>query len=116
MLGRATARRAALGKRCCCACGYNGRFAQVGPDRARESGAHCPRCGCDFSERPPRSYAEMEGIDLNPGAATDPARGRPDLEARFVERWLAFVFVLLLALALAIGLLSELISPIAGRL
>ena len=25
----------------------------------------CPRCGCDLAERPPRSYAQMEGLDAD---------------------------------------------------
>lgn len=79
-----------LHQRQCVACGYAGRFV----DRAGQT--HCPRCACDFAERPPKSYAEMEGIDqLEPSsrrramlAASEP----PAREWRLVERWLLFLF------------------------
>lgn len=51
----------------------------------------CPRCGCDMAARPPRSYAEMEGLfELVPDArAEDPAvRVRADAAA---VRWLLVV-------------------------
>lgn len=28
----------------------------------RELLDHCHECGCDFTDRPPRSYAELEGL------------------------------------------------------
>jgi hypothetical protein len=28
----------------------------------REGGSCCDRCGCLFDERPPRSYADLEGL------------------------------------------------------
>lgn len=77
-------------QRQCVACGYSGRFVD------RPGQTHCPRCTCDFGSRPPRSYAEMEGIDqlestgrrrAAPLASDPPAR-----EWRLVERWLLFLF------------------------
>ncbi|MFN9076648.1 MAG: hypothetical protein ACK5WD_05535 [bacterium] len=79
-----------LHQRQCVACGYGGRFV----DRPGQS--HCPRCACDFAERPPKSYAEMEGIDqLEPAAkrrASFVASEPPAREWRLVERWLLFLF------------------------
>ena len=52
----------------------------------------CPRCGCDLSARPPRSYAEMEGLfELDAAEVPDPAalaRARADAAA---ARWLLVV-------------------------
>lgn len=71
---------------------------------------HCPRCGCDFAERPPRSYAEMEGIELGarPAAPVD----AQTLESRMVERWLAFLFVVIIGAAIAVGLVTQLLAPV----
>jgi hypothetical protein len=79
-----------LHQRQCVACGYAGRFVE------RPGQTHCPRCSCDFIERPPRSYAEMEGIDqLEPSVARR-ARSQsfepPAREWRIVERWLLVLF------------------------
>lgn len=52
----------------------------------------CPRCGCDLTSRPLRSYAEMEGLfeldasEVPEGAAV--ARARADAAA---ARWLLVV-------------------------
>lgn len=52
----------------------------------------CPRCGCDLSARPPRSYAEMEGLfELDAAEVPEPAalaRARADAAA---ARWLLVV-------------------------
>lgn len=52
----------------------------------------CPRCGCDLQARPPRSYAEMEGLHEleapSPAAADALARARADAAA---ARWLVVV-------------------------
>jgi hypothetical protein len=79
-----------LHQRQCVACGYAGRFVD------RPGQANCPRCSCDFAERPPKSYAEMEGIDqLEPPAKRRALRGADDPPARewrMVERWLLVLF------------------------
>jgi hypothetical protein len=79
-----------LHQRQCVACGYAGRFVD------RPGQTHCPRCTCDFGERPPKSYAEMEGIDqLEPSASRRmllSASEPPAREWRLVERWLLFLF------------------------
>lgn len=58
----------------------------------------CPRCGCDLSARPPRSYAEMEGLfDLDAAEVPEPAalaRARADAAA---ARWLLVVGAVALA-------------------
>lgn len=51
----------------------------------------CVHCGCDLVERPPRSYAEMEGLVEAP--ALSPAD--PFMEWRravTLERWLVAAF------------------------
>lgn len=79
-----------LHQRQCVACGYSGRFV----DRPGQSA--CPRCDCDFAARPPRSYAEMEGLDELPDQSHRRRRvdrGEPiEREWRLIERWLAFLF------------------------
>jgi hypothetical protein len=55
------------------------------------SADECPRCGCNLTQRPPRSYAEMEGLfDLpaETGAVDAVARARWDAAA---ARWLLVV-------------------------
>lgn len=48
----------------CLACGYDGRIIQAGRS---DPAWQCPQCGADLYARPPRSYAEMEGLeDLAP--------------------------------------------------
>lgn len=94
-----------LHQRQCVACGYAGRFVE------RPGQTHCPRCSCDFIERPPKSYAEMEGIDQLEPRAARLARAQvqepPAREWRLVERWLLFLFgmvsvgIAVLALGLA---------------
>ncbi len=99
--------RSRLHRRQCVACGYSGRFV----DRTNQP--HCPRCSCDFAVRPPRSYAEMEGLGepemasnrrSRAGVATEPQR-----EWRLVERWLVFLFV---ASVVAISMLALTIAAL----
>lgn len=44
----------------CLSCGYDGRLIQAG---ATGHSYTCPSCGADLYARPPRAYAEMEGLD-----------------------------------------------------
>jgi hypothetical protein len=80
---------ARIHRRQCLSCGYAGRFVD------RPGQTHCPRCTCDFTVRPPKSYAEMEGLD-----ETDLTRGRQrralplepeDRDWRLLCRWLVFL-------------------------
>ncbi len=52
---------------------------------------HCPRCGLDLEERPPRSYAEMEGL-LEVHEQPVVLRRAGWQERRLVERWIAVAF------------------------
>jgi hypothetical protein len=76
-------------RRQCVACGYGGRFV----DRPGQS--NCPRCACDFSSRPPRSYAEMEGLEEADIAAQRRRRSIPlepeDRDWRMLTRWMVFL-------------------------
>lgn len=76
---------------------------------------HCEECGCDFDERPPRSYAEMEGLvgsplhhDLDRDERPHDAHARP---ARLIERWLLFIFLSLMMLVAIAMLASAAIQP-----
>lgn len=122
MASRTRTRGASLTTRRCLACGYAGRFAQGRGGRgqfglvphaetAERSGplGHCPRCGCDFHARPPRSYAEMEGLDQADRSEID----ADAQESRLVERWLGFLFIAAIAV-IALGSLSAaLLAPFA---
>lgn len=69
----------------------------------REPSARCPRCGCDHAERPPRSYAEMEGLFelAEPRPTADiVTRARADAAA---GRWLAVVALVGLASMLTLA-------------
>ena len=52
----------------------------------------CPRCGCDLRSRPPRSYADMEGLreldGPSPAALDAMVRARAETAA---ARWLVVV-------------------------
>ena len=52
----------------------------------------CPRCGCDLAARPPRSYADMEGLreldGPSPAALDAMVRARAEAAA---ARWLVVV-------------------------
>ena len=49
----------------CLSCGHDGRDLQGEGGPASWS---CPRCGADLYARPPRSYAELEGLDEAPAS------------------------------------------------
>ncbi len=79
----------------CVCCGLNLRGA-AGDDS-------CPRCGTDFEARPPRSYAEMEGL-MDAEEPPVPLRRPAWRERQLVERWLAFAFVAALVGVVVVGL------------
>ena len=91
-----TVERRLLTRRCV-RCGHNG------PTLNRRETRNCPECGCDFAERPPRSYAEMEGL-LGTPTLTQPRRvveievQDDDRNERVVYRWLAFIFICMIGL------------------
>ncbi len=117
MLGNARVKRSPLGTRRCLSCGYAGRFAQGGESRRgapAPTTGHCPRCGCDFSVRPPRSYAEMEGLDHLTIRAE--RKSGPLSESRLVERWIAFLFMATLVVVAAMSLITAMFAPVSDSL
>ncbi|MFG0292605.1 MAG: hypothetical protein ACIAQF_10910 [Phycisphaerales bacterium JB065] len=56
-------------QRRCVGCGLRAATTHDDTDRQET----CPRCGIDWAERPPQSYAELEGFDIE----TEPALARP---------------------------------------
>lgn len=69
----------------CVACGYDGPELQ--PDDAVLL-VYCPRCDADLYERPPRSYAELEGLE-DPGmdAYFPPRRSWFSRQCRLLRDW-----------------------------
>ena len=86
MLGKLKQVPSQLLIRRCLSCGYDGGL--LGTSATQR----CPRCGCDFSKRPARSYAEMEGLVSTPLSAAKPIIW-PRNEVRLAHRWLAFMFL-----------------------
>ncbi|MBT8484677.1 MAG: hypothetical protein HKO59_09025 [Phycisphaerales bacterium] len=82
----------------CVACGYDGSY--LG-DLAAD---HCSQCGCDFRARPPRSYAEMEGL-AGPGGHAFATLDRCDTRGN-LQRWLVFIFFLLIGLFAVLSLFA----------
>lgn len=81
-------------RRHCMQCGLNAEAVLA------QHGEACPRCGCDFHARPPRSYAELEGL-LELAPAPEHARAQAQLRTDAVAaRWLV---VLLAVMGLAAG-------------
>lgn len=93
MLGNVKSLNHRLLLRRCLDCGYDGPQLHGGRIDL------CPRCGCDLQKRPPRSYAEMEGL-LGTPMSVD--RLTPDSIDRcndgLIQRWLAFLFMAMLGM------------------
>ena len=66
------------------------------PERAPR--ALCEGCGCDFEERPPRSYAEMEGLVDFSEAPGSEAFGEW-YRTLALERWLLTAFTAVIVAA-----------------
>lgn len=62
----------------CLGCGFDGAAIQ---SDLREGGWTCPRCAADLYARPPRSYADMEGLN-DAASAPAPVSGRPRAAVR----------------------------------
>lgn len=95
-LRTANVRRHHLAPRCL-ACGHE----------AHAAGPCCQACGTDLLERPPRSYAEMEGlVDAGePEIPSDPfVRWR---QAVLLERWLATAFAAAVVTACLLHVLGK---------
>lgn len=91
----------------CVECGYDGP--QVRDDLLNQADL-CPHCGCDLRRRPPRSYAEMEGL-LGLSMVVEPPTKRESVEERLIHRWLAFLFFALMGMV-AIAYLSAAAMPV----
>lgn len=63
----------------------------------------CPSCGCNLHARPPRSYAEMEGLDQAP-ALPDIDHGVQDRLDAAATRWVMLLCaVAAVAMATVVG-------------
>lgn len=111
MAGKPTTLDSELFVRRCVRCGHSG-------DAMLSIAPACPRCGCDLRRRPARSYAEMEGLDVAPAADPGgclltaemmPTRSR---ESRCVQRWLLFLFLVMLGFVGLVVLAAETMGSI----
>ena len=92
-----------LFSRRCVACGYDGELLH------NANAAQCVNCGCDFRARPPRSYAEMEGLVGDPRAMFDPPPAEP-LPSRIFQRWIALCVLFTIALVTIVFLSAALLA------
>ncbi len=83
-------------RRRCLACGYDGALLRDG------QAPRCARCGCDLRRRPARSYVEMEGLPGRPDRTAGSLD--PSVEAKLVQRWVAFIFLVMFAMVMIIYL------------
>jgi hypothetical protein len=131
MLRHARAKRSSIDVRRCLSCGYAGPLADIDaaehapqPTYGHRHGGDdhvvdplvCPRCACDFRVRPPRSYAEMEGLtDRAPtrrSRRSDSASHAIDISLR--TRWVGFLVATSALLIIAGTLVSMLLQPFTG--
>lgn len=84
------------------ACGYDGALLRNG------EAERCPRCACDLISRPPRSYAEMEGLIGQPIRVSNTTDAGTPPDARQIERWLLFAFLAIIFIISIAGLVVEL--------
>src|SRR5262245_34628423 len=108
MLGDVKTLNHRLLARRCVSCGYDGALLRGG------QAARCPRCACDLQLRPPRSYAEMEGlvghpIAVHPSVASGSGANAAPRES-LLTRWLVFLFIWM-SLIVAIVCLSAVAIP-----
>ena len=83
-------------RRRCVACGYDGALLRNG------FASRCAKCGCDLRKRPARSYVEMEGLPGVYRRKIGPTGVDP--EPHILSRWLTFLFLAMLMLAVIIAL------------
>lgn len=113
----------------CLSCGYAGPLADLDIDATEASADHhhgadehgsdplvCPRCACDFRVRPPRSYAEMEGLTER---GTTRRHRRTHTTAHAIDiglrtRWVGFLVATSGLLIIAGTLISMLLQPFTG--
>lgn len=66
----------------------------------------CPQCGCDLLSRPPRSYAQMEGLAEDDGPHELDTEHDPALAARLdaaASRWLILLMAVTGGCVLAVA-------------
>lgn len=61
----------------------------------------CPACDCDFSRRPPRSYAQMEGLDSSHDQGSISAVVKVNRRWSMEQRLLVAFLTILAAVGLA---------------
>jgi hypothetical protein len=92
-------------QRRCVGCGLRAESSAAGGSAL----SLCPRCGVDWSERPPRSYAELEGFEITELPDLDTAaelgqRSRGVVRSRRLFRALELgLFVALILVALVVA-------------
>lgn len=104
MIGKVKTLSARLLVKRCVSCGYDGALLRGGQAR------RCARCGCDLQQRPPRSYAEMEGL-LGQPLTFEPPLIDDYRDDSLIHRWLAFIFLMMIAMV-AIAYLSAAAMPV----
>ena len=67
----------------CLSCGHDGSAIQ---SENRESTWFCPGCGTDLYARPPRSYADLEGLIESPNTSAGPSRSQAPLDQAVLSR------------------------------
>jgi hypothetical protein len=91
-------------QRRCVGCGLRAETGQAG----KALPGVCPRCGIDWSTRPPQSYAELEGfeIEVRP-AVVEPdvpgGRERPNRRTKALRALEIGLFLLLVTTALLVA-------------
>jgi len=105
MIGRVDAIQDRLLQRRCVACGHDGDDIRSGDH------THCPACNCDLHLRPPRSYAEMEGLVGQP-LTIDAPRRRAARDPRLARRWVIFLGFTMLVMLSLVYLAAEVLHPV----
>ena len=111
MVGKLKNSSRALHERRCVRCGRPTRRSDPGLDEFFDW--RCAGCGESFFDRPPRSYAEMEGLDgsvvlhrQEMEAASYSAR-MPSVRLR--RRWIAFLTIVMAVAVMVLFLTAEML-------
>lgn len=102
-------------QRRCVGCGLRAETAR--DDSARQ--ATCPRCGIDWAERPPQSYAELEGFDIETEPVlTLPIRvqsQRSSRRTRMIRTIEIMLFLLMIVMVLVVAS-ANIVAALRGGL
>ncbi len=77
----------------------------------------CPRCGIDWVKRPPQSYAELEGFEIEPesvGALPDTTRTRRTSRRTKVLRTLEIALFMLLIVMVLVVASANIVAALRG--